>query len=294
MSESNKQAAPDRTHLSPGQYFGEIIANQRCCDLVLTEVRHTRGNRFPAHSHELAFFSLLLDGSYTELCGRKSIDYKQLMTVYRPPAVTHSDRIGGSGVRLFTVEIKDSWLERMRQYGPVNSLSLEPIGGELAWLAARLYRQFRDRDPHGPLAIEGIILEMLATLGRNSRLLERQPPGWLSKVREILHAEYSENVSIRRIADDLDLEPYYLSKIFRRFQNQTIAEYIQDLRVKHASSQLLNPEAELSDVALAAGFSDQSHLTRIFKRVTGMTPGAFRSAFIMNPGLPSAESEPGR
>jgi AraC family transcriptional regulator len=291
MSASNKQATPEKTHLSPGQYFGEIIGNQRCCDLVLTEVRHTRGNRFPRHSHELAFFSLLLDGSYTEQCGRKSIDYKQLMVVYRPPAVTHSDRIGGSGVRLFNVEIKDSWLERMRQYGPVNDLSLEPIGGELCWLAARLYRQFREKDPHSPLAIEGLILEMLAILGRNSRIVERQLPGWLSKVREILHAEYSENVSIQRIADEVGLEPYYLSKIFRRFQNQTIAEYVQELRVKHASNQLLDPEAELSEVALAAGFSDQSHLTRIFKRVTGMTPGAFRSALIMNPGLPAAESE---
>jgi AraC-like DNA-binding protein len=53
----------------------------------------------------------------------------------------------------------------------------------------------------------------------------------------------------------------------------------------------LQPGMPLSDVALAAGFADQSHLTRIFKRVTGMTPGAFRAALVRNPGSPSVEPE---
>jgi AraC family transcriptional regulator len=280
-----------QTHLSPGQYYGEILSNQRCCDLVLTEIRHTQGKSFATHSHELAFFSLLLDGSYTERCGRKAIDYKQLMVVYRPSGMTHSDQIGRSGVRLFNVEVKESWLERMRQYGPVGHLSFEPYGGELAWLAARLYRAFKDKDPYSPLAIEGLILEMLAMLNRNSSAIDKQPPGWLAKVRDLLHAEYADGISISRIADEVGVHPYHVSKSFRKFQNQTIAEYIQELRINYASRELLKPEVALSDVALASGFTDQSHMTRIFKRVTGMTPGAFRAAFLTSPAPPLAEPE---
>src|SRR5260370_41564669 len=143
MSEPNKRVASEQTHLSPGQYYGEILSNRRCCDLVLTEIRHTRGNSFDQHSHELAFFSLLLDGSYTERCGRKAIDYKQLNVVYRPSGMTHSDQIGGSGVRLFNVEVKESWIERMQEYGRVDDLSLEPHGGELAGPATTRYREFK-------------------------------------------------------------------------------------------------------------------------------------------------------
>jgi AraC family transcriptional regulator len=291
MAAPETQAHAGQTHLGQGQYFGEILDNRRCCDLVLTEVKHAQGKRFPRHSHELAFFSLLLDGAYTERCGPKTVDYKQLMVVYRPSGVSHSDRIGESGVRLFNVEIKESWLERMRQYGPIDGLSLDPYGGELAWLAARLYREFRDNDPYGPLAIEGLILEMLATMNRNSRVIDKQPPSWLSKVCDLLRAEYAEGISIARITTEVGVHPYEVSRAFRKFQRQTIAEYVQDLRVKRASIDLLQPEMTLADVALAAGFADQSHLTRIFKRVTGMTPGAFRSAFVRSPGSPSVEPE---
>ena len=291
MGALNKRATADQTQLSAGRYFGEILDNRCCCDLVLTEVEHKQGNRFPAHSHQLAFFSLLLDGSYTERCGPKTVDYKQLMVVYRPSGVTHSDRIGDSGVRLFNVEIKEIWLERMRQYGPIDHLSLDPYGGELAWLAARLYREFRQDDPYGPLAIEGLILEMLATMNRNSGCIDKKPPPWLSKVRDLLHAEYAQGISIERLATEAGVHPYDVSRAFRKFQRQTVAEYVQDLRVKQASIDLLRPGIPLSDVALAAGFADQSHLTRIFKRVTGMTPGAFRAAFVRSPGWPSVEPE---
>jgi AraC family transcriptional regulator len=291
MAAPDRRANPSQIHLSPGQYYGEILDDRRCCDLVLTEVKHIQANRFPKHSHELAFFSLLLDGSYTERCGPKTVDYKQLMVVYRPSGVTHSDRIGDSGVRLFNVEIKESWLERMRQHGPIDHLSLEPFGGELAWLAARLYREFRENDPYGPLAIEGLILEMLATMNRNSSVIDRRPPPWLAKVRDLLHAEYADGISIARISTEVGVHPYELSRAFRKFQRQTIAEFVQELRVKQASIELLQPEMTLADIALSAGFADQSHLTRIFKRVTGMTPGAFRSALVRTPGSPSPEPE---
>jgi AraC family transcriptional regulator len=132
---------------------------------------------------------------------------------------------------------------------------------------------------------------MLAMLNRNSSAIDKQPPGWLAKVRDLLHAEYADGISISRIADEVGVHPYYVSKSFRKFQNQTIAEYIQELRINYASRELLKPEVALSDVALAAGFTDQSHMTRIFKRVTGMTPGAFRAAFLTSPAPPLAEPE---
>ena len=291
MAAPNKRTTAGQTYLSAGQYFGEILDNRRCCDLVLTELEHRQGKRFPTHSHQLAFFSLLLEGSYTERCGPKTVDYKQLMVVYRPSGVTHADRIGDAGVRLFNVEIKETWLERMRQYGPIDHLSLDPYGGELAWLAARLYREFRENDPYGPLAIEGLILEMLATMNRNSNATDKEPPSWLSKVRDLLHAEYAHGISIEHLATEAGVHPYDVSRAFRKFHRQTVAEFVQDLRVKQASIDLLQPGIPLSDVALAAGFADQSHLTRIFKRVTGMTPGAFRAAFFRNPGSPSVEPE---
>jgi AraC family transcriptional regulator len=62
-----------------------------------------------------------------------------------------------------------------------------------------------------------------------------------------------------------------------------IGDYVQRLRVRWASAELCRPGARLADVAAAAGFADQSHLTRVFKRVTGATPSAFRKGIVPRP-----------
>jgi AraC family transcriptional regulator len=57
---------------------------------------------------------------------------------------------------------------------------------------------------------------------------------------------------------------------------------VQKLRVNYACKQLALPENDLVSVALSSGFADQSHFTRVFKNVTGITPGAFRQIAIRN------------
>ncbi|HZS47295.1 MAG TPA: helix-turn-helix transcriptional regulator [Blastocatellia bacterium] len=282
MAGPNSSEQVNKTYLGEGQYIGKVVGSRRCCDLFLAEVQHTCAKKNCEHSHELAFFSVLLDGSYTERQGNKLIDYKQLGVVYRQPWLVHSDQIGNAGVRLFNVELKQSWMERANQYGRIRDLSPNPHRGELAWLAARLYREFRDQDLCSSLAIEGLVLEMLSVLFRGSSTTDKQVPIWLSKVNDILHAEFRDNISASRIAEEVGVHPFYLSKMFRKFNNQTIAEYVQNLRVEYASREMLKPDADLATVALSSGFADQSHLTRIFKRVTGMTPGAFRATFIQS------------
>ena len=54
-------------------------------------------------------------------------------------------------------------------------------------------------------------------------------------------------------------------------------ELLQELRVRHVCERLADLEVPLADLALEAGFADQSHCTRVFKRLTGTTPGAWRA-----------------
>ena len=77
----------------------------------------------------------------------------------------------------------------------------------------------------------------------------------------------------------------HLSRVFRKTYHTTLGEYLNGLRVEFAFEQLKNPEADLSELALAAGFADQSHFTRVFKRITGNTPGALISKTGKGPAL---------
>ena len=125
--------------------------------------------------------------------------------------------------------------------------------------------------------IEGLLLEMLAMATRLKMPVEKRPPIWLARVVDRLREEYPQNVSTSDLAGEAGVHPVHLAAVFRQFHHQTVGEYQQRLRVHFASQLLSNLELPLIEVAQSAGFSDQSHLTRIFKRFSGMTPGSFRA-----------------
>ena len=70
------------------------------------------------------------------------------------------------------------------------------------------------------------------------------------------------------------------NSIFRRSVGEGIGDHIHRLRVRTACERLLDPHASLAEVSFATGFADQSHFTRSFRRITGMTPALFRSVVL--------------
>jgi AraC family transcriptional regulator len=55
-----------------------------------------------------------------------------------------------------------------------------------------------------------------------------------------------------------------------------MTDYVRRLRVEHARRELMTTSRSLADIAHSAGFADQAHLSRVFRQLTGVTPGAFR------------------
>jgi AraC family transcriptional regulator len=140
----------------------------------------------------------------------------------------------------------------------------------------RLYREHKEMDACSVLTIEGLVLEMLAIVGRMRNVKEQHGPPWFPRAMELLHEDFRTNLKVQDIANEVSVHPFHLSRVFRTVHRQTIGEYVQKLRVSYACKELLKAENDLVTVALAAGFSDQSHFTRVFKSITGITPGAFR------------------
>jgi AraC-like DNA-binding protein len=81
-------------------------------------------------------------------------------------------------------------------------------------------------------------------------------------------------VTLRDLAELAGLSPYHFLRVFRHAQGLPPHAYLIQARVRRAQ-ELLRRGASAVEVALAAGFADQSHLTRHFKRLTGVTPGAY-------------------
>jgi AraC family transcriptional regulator len=147
------------------------------------------------------------------------------------------------------------------------------------WLAMRLYREHLRNDDVSGLAMEGLALEVLAECARcHACVPERNAPPWLRRVRELLHDRFAENLTHEAIAAAVGIHPVHLARAFRRHCGSTLGDYIRKLRVQFAAHKLVTTDEPLTGIALGAGFSDQSHFNRTFKRQTGMTPATFRKS----------------
>lgn len=100
-------------------------------------------------------------------------------------------------------------------------------------------------------------------------------PQAVQRVREYLAAHYPENISLDTIAQVANLSPFYLIRTFRKCVGLPPHEYLTQIRVSRAKILLLQGYA-IAQVAQDTGFADQSHLTRHFKRIVGVTPGQYQ------------------
>lgn len=273
-------ATSDR-HLLPGQFYGNVVNKRSCCGLVLSELKHASPKKLAEHSHQLANFCLLIKGGYREYFGSRLIEYKPLTLIFHPPEFTHRDEIGNQGGLFFNVELNAHWMTHLGEYSFVPD---KPVDGpDLPWLALKLYREFKVSHAYSDLGIEGLVMQMLAALTRARITDEKRQPKWLAQAVDLLHADFRKNLTINSVAAEVGVHAFHLSRVFKHFHQQTISDYVKNLKVKFACQELFKPDNDLASVALAAGFADQSHFTRVFKQVTGMTPGAFRAVTTSHP-----------
>jgi transcriptional regulator GlxA family with amidase domain len=175
------------------------------------------------------------------------------------------------------VEFARPWLERLQGRSTVLLRPADFERGPPLWLARRLAREWREQDDVSPLAMEGLVLELLAECAR-SRLepLPDHPPAWLERAGELLRARFAESLSLEEIAETVRVSADHLARTFRRCHGCTVGDQVRQLRVDFASRRLADSDSPLVQIALEAGFTDQSHFTKTFHRYMKSTPLAFR------------------
>ena len=109
---------------------------------------------------------------------------------------------------------------------------------------------------------------------RKSRVRPADEPRAVSRAREYLRERASSPVSLEELSQASGLSGFRLNRQFSRFVGLAPHAYQVMLRVEAARA-LIASGRSVSDAALESGFCDQSHLTRHFRRITGLTPGAY-------------------
>lgn len=265
--------------LSSSYFHGVKLKSDSITEFALVESLFLPNQKNPEHWHEHPSFCVVLEGGFTETYRRNSFMCAPSTLLFYPGGEAHTECFHNLRTRCFVIDVNPSWLKRIIQ-GP--SLISQPAnfhGGKIPGLALKVYQEFRAMDKFSRLSIEGIMLEMLAELSRCSqRLRARQPTARIEFARELIHEHFSEPLTLSAIADLVGLHPVYLAQAFRKAYGNSVGEYVRRLRIEFACRQLSNIAIPVARIAAEAGFFDQSHFTRTFKRLMGMTPAEFRKS----------------
>ncbi len=272
MNRMNKKFSLER-------FYGNTLKTFSTPGLKLTETTYTPALKLTAHAHESAYFCFVLEGEFTECYGRRSRSCRPSTLIFHPKDETHSDRFE-TGVRCFNIQMNAEWFERVSQHSRFINSSADFYDERLSNLATRLYREFREFDDFSSLAIEGLTLELIAEASRHSvRKSEYRPPLWLRQARGILDERFDESLTLVALSESVGIHPVHLAREFRRFYCSTVGEYVRKRRTEIACRQISTTDLPFSEIALNAGFFDQSHFARTLKKFTGMTPSEYRAAF---------------
>jgi AraC family transcriptional regulator len=244
---------------------------------TLSEGVHPSGSRIPWHTHEGPTLCVVLEGAFIEETSAGALLCTPSMLKVMPAGEPHCDHFDRGTAHGLLIEADPSRAESIRPYSALLQELVSFDGGPIAAIGRRVFHEFVRMDATAPLAIEGLLLELL-TWGTREHDLRRvgSGPTWLVQAREILHEDPAAHTSLGSLAREVGVHPVTLARGFRRAYGCSVGDYLRRLRIVQAARRLEDSELSLAEIAVAAGFADQSHFSNVFKQQTGFSPSSYR------------------
>jgi AraC-like DNA-binding protein len=255
-------------------------------DLGLLKARFTR-HRYDLHTHPTYVIALITAGAERVRIGRETVVAPAGSALVVNPEEWHDGEAGAD----------EGWA--YRTFYPTPSM-LTAVAGECGRNGAPVFSRRLIRDDElasalrlahessttdDPTHAEATMLVALRRLilrhgdgrGREERSDQSGARRRLPLYEQTIEDNLAAGLDLQRLADAAGVTRFQVIRDFRKTLGLTPAAFIRDRRLRRAI-RLIEQGATLADAAFAAGFSDQSHLSRLFRAAHGMTPGMFRRA----------------
>lgn len=102
------------------------------------------------------------------------------------------------------------------------------------------------------------------------------------RVLDFMSVSYGKEISLKTVADQVNMHPSYFGQLFRAETGQLFNEYLTSLRLRHARSLLAGTGRRIGEISAAVGIAQQSYFNRLFKKEYGVTPAEYRRALAKN------------
>jgi AraC family transcriptional regulator len=260
-------------------FAGATERARRTAHLSFTESRYSLPVRMAPHAHSAPLFHLVLAGQ-TLNRAEGSGSHAGVATVdFYPAGLPHATSWIGESAGI-EATLSGETAAQWKHWDLLPTAPVRLNGGLIAALLYVAYRQAFGVDSASGIEAEGFLCEAAAELQRMPRLQPTREGASrrLWQARERLYEAPLETISLTELAAQVELHPVYLSRAFHQAFGETVGDCLRKRRLDESCQRLRETDASLTQIAFAAGFSDQAHFSRIFRSYLGMPPGEYARA----------------
>lgn len=262
------------------------------------ELEFLEATAYTAQEHRKTFFEMvfILEGKGIQLINQNKLPYSpdQLFLIF--PQDRHGFEVHAS-TKFFFVRFNSSylrtqgreWVQRIEfifhnhNHLPGCILKNTTDKPLVRALVEALIREQGNEQPH-PGEVTGQLINTMITLAarnislQESTLEKTHIPGTSLALLNYIHTHIyqPEYLKAEKLAAHFNLSPNYISEFFRRHLGESLQQYITQYKLKLIETRLHYTDMRISEIAQEFGFTDESHLNRIFKKYKGQAPTHFR------------------
>lgn len=254
---------------------------------------------YTARTHKNTFFEMVfvLEGTGTQIINGHQLPYapNKLFLVF--PQDQHSFDVGTYS-RFFFIRFSNDYLRLQNSqhvkdleyifnsYNHLPGCILKTVTDKpfIRAVVEALIREKEDQSPHQEQVIQQLINTIITFAARNLTLQETAIlNGNITHVMPVINYLHQfifqpEKLKIEQIAANFNLSPNYIGEYFKKHTGERLQQYIIRYKMKLIESRLRLTDMRINEIAFEFGFTDQSHLNRIFKKYNGVVPSVYRKA----------------
>ncbi len=118
------------------------------------------------------------------------------------------------------------------------------------------------------------ITDSARNIQKNS--VEEQSSGTIARAKAFINNNYQKDISLDEVSREMDVSPYYFSKLFKEETGENFIEYLTAIRIAKAKELLENTDRSMKEICVEVGYQDPNYFSRIFKKNEGLTPTEYK------------------
>lgn len=270
------------TTLQTGEFYGAQDKKLEFDNVVLTYTTYTHA-KVEWHRHENAYFTFLLTGKMAEISHKNRQDCTPGSLLFHNSDEPHYNLKPRDHTRGFHIELRPEWFAQN---------DIQPGSGSYAihdprrkMMVFELFREFLSSGLNQKLTIESLINSLMQPVQSAKKIPRQNVPKWVTTVRDLINDLPTHDWTLTELSKLADIHPNHLCRAFSAHFGCTLGRYLKAVRIQRAMTLMISSDLNLSEIAHACGFADQSHFIRTFRTFHAFTPLVYRKQIEVGFGM---------